>query len=162
MKILFLSIMVGLVFSLQAQPKLISPLQNTGGRQFSTDLYGLTPNPMGGGSGRFHFGVDIACRVGTPIIAVADGVIIACVKNDQSLGNFIVLRVEGEGDFTYGHLKETWYRRGQRVKQGWILGLTGNTGYSTGPHLHFQETRDTIALFKVYHSEEPFDWRLRK
>lgn len=160
MKKLFILLFCAIAALLSAQNiELAWPLKVSGNAKF-TDLYGLTANPMGGGSGRFHYGIDLPCVVGTPVIAVADAVVIVCAKGDASLGNFMILRLPNGWDFTYGHLSETWFPRGSKVTKGQVIGLSGNTGYSTGPHLHFQWSQDPMVLFKQIPKEPSFS-RLR-
>jgi murein DD-endopeptidase MepM/ murein hydrolase activator NlpD len=114
---------------------------------------------MGGGGGGYHNGVDIACRVGTPVLAVGDGTVIACAYGDAVYGKYLVLRLDSGLDVIYGHLSETWHGRGQRVRRGAVIGLSGNTGTSTGPHLHLGIMADPLMIFA---SCEPDDWRWRK
>lgn len=89
------------------------------------------------GRREFHKGLDIANREDTPIIAPADGVV---TYADQKwlIGNTITID-HGFGMVTrYGHLHKILIKRGERVKRGETIGLMGNTGRSTGPHLHYQ------------------------
>jgi len=105
-------------------------------RGWITSTFGHRVSPFTGNR-EFHRGLDIAGRMRTPVVAPADGeVIFAGTK--RALGNTITLR-HGYGIETiYGHLSELSVRRGERVKRGQKLGLMGNTGRSTGPHLHYQ------------------------
>lgn len=126
---------------------LLWPLRDTGGVQYTSSGYGLRSRPMGGGAGGFHAGIDIACRVGTPVLAAGTGKVLVCALKDPTYGNYLVLRLDDGRDVLYGHLKEAWYGRGQRVERGWIIALSGNSGYSTGPHLHFAVSEDPAPLF---------------
>jgi murein DD-endopeptidase MepM/ murein hydrolase activator NlpD len=144
--------------ALLAEP-LSWPLYATGGKQWISSEYGYRVAPMGGGTGSYHTGIDIACRVGTPVVAVGDGVVIVCAFGDSVYGKYIVLRLDSGVDVLYGHLSETWYSRGSRVERGRKIGLSGNTGASTGPHLHLGIMTNPLVLFG---SQEPADWRLRK
>lgn len=117
------------------------PVAKTGGVQFVSSRYGMRQNPQGGGLQQFHTGTDIACRIGTPVVAVADGTIIQVTTNDVVYGKSIILRLDIGVDVLYGHLSELWYAKG-RVRRGQTIGLSGNTGQSTGPHLHFQVMMD--------------------
>lgn len=114
-------------------------VKDTGGIQFLSSEYGPRVSPMGGSSnGSFHSGTDIACRVGTPVLAISDGVVVVCAYGDRLFGRYMVVR-DGRGiDVLYGHLSATWIPRGTAIKTGAVLGLSGNTGQSTGPHLHLQ------------------------
>ncbi len=84
-----------------------------------------------------HGGLDIATNVGTPVKAAASGVIIFAGRN-QGFGNEIII-YHGFGFTTvYGHLNKINVTVGQEVAKGDLIGESGNTGYSTGPHLHFE------------------------
>jgi len=88
------------------------------------------------GRREFHRGLDIANRNGTPIIAPADGIV--TFSGDKFLmGNMITID-HGYGIVTrYGHIKELLKKKGERVKRGDIIAKMGNTGRSTGPHVHY-------------------------
>lgn len=89
------------------------------------------------GRREFHHGLDIAARMGTPIMASADGVVIYSGRKG-SLGYAIIID-HGHGMITrYGHLHECLKKRGEHVKREDIIGTVGNTGLSTGPHLHYE------------------------
>ncbi|MFZ4618586.1 MAG: M23 family metallopeptidase [Rectinemataceae bacterium] len=122
------------------------PLYDTGGRQWLSSEYGLRTQPMGGSAGGYHTGIDLACRVGTPVLAVADAEVIVCAYGDSTYGKYMVLRLDSGMDVLYGHLSETWYRRGQRVTRGQTIGLSGNTGASTGPHVHISLMIDPMVM----------------
>ena len=85
----------------------------------------------------FHKGMDFACDIGTPVYATADGV----VKNaryEKGYG-YIITIDHGYGYETrYAHLKKMEVKKGQRVVRGETIALSGNSGRSTGPHLHYE------------------------
>ena len=97
-----------------------------------------------------HLGLDLAGRKGLQVIATADGEI-AFAYEDKHLGKVIVINhnpieIGDDGTVTsrrgilrteYGHLSKILVRKGQRVERGDVVGLMGNTGRSTGPHLHY-------------------------
>ena len=88
------------------------------------------------GRREFHGAFDIANREGTPIVAPANGVVSYAGKK-RLLGNYIVID-HGYGLVTaYGNLAKMNIKRGEKVKRGEIIGQMGNTGRSTGPHLHY-------------------------
>jgi murein DD-endopeptidase MepM/ murein hydrolase activator NlpD len=95
-----------------------------------------------------HAGLDLAAKVGTPIYAPADGVVVFAGRYPvkQSVGwwrygNLVALR-HGERFITlYGHCEQIIVRQGQKVKQGEMLATVGNTGWSTSPHLHYEVRR---------------------
>ena len=155
---LFLFGLAILASALAADP-LAWPLYATGGRQWISSEYGLRSSPMGGSLGGYHTGIDIACRVGTPILAVGDATVSVCAYGDAVYGRYMVLHLDSGLDVIYGHLSETWFRKGQRVARGQVIGLSGNTGASTGPHLHIGIMADPLAFLSP---PEPADWQWRK
>jgi murein DD-endopeptidase MepM/ murein hydrolase activator NlpD len=102
--------------------------------------------------GRMHQGVDIAGPVGTPIYAAAPGVVVKSGWNSGGYGNLVDIR-HPDGSMTrYAHNSRLLVSEGQEVRQGQQIAEMGSTGYSTGPHLHFeihvpnQGTVNPIAL----------------
>lgn len=94
-------------------------------------------SPFGYRWGRLHAGVDLAGPVGTPIFAPADGtVIVAEVENGY--GNVIKIQHAFGISTVYGHLSKFRVTKGQKVSRGDRIGDMGNTGRSTGPHLHYE------------------------
>ncbi|MHB1565560.1 MAG: M23 family metallopeptidase [Acidiferrobacter sp.] len=98
--------------------------------------FGPRPNPFTGRPG-FHPGVDIAAPIGTPVHAMAAGVVIFA-SQDGGFGR-IVKVFDGRGQVTmYAHLS-TWYVHvGEIIHKRQLIGRVGDSGYSTGPHLHFE------------------------
>jgi murein DD-endopeptidase MepM/ murein hydrolase activator NlpD len=84
----------------------------------------------------YHTGVDFAVPVGTPVLAVADGVVEKATWG-ASYGVQVVQRVK-QGWVIYAHLSAAAVTPGQVLKAGQVLGKSGNTGNSTGAHLHFE------------------------
>lgn len=89
----------------------------------------------------YHTGVDFAVPVGTDVIAVCDGVI-ENANWGAAYGTQLVQKVDG-GWVIYAHLSKALVKAGDKVKKGQHIGESGNTGNSSGPHLHF-EMRDNI------------------
>ncbi len=89
--------------------------------------------------GRRHAGIDFSVPVGTPIQATLDGVVVFADYDAgwPSYGNLVVI-CNGPVCALYGHLSEIRVAVGQRVEAGALIGLSGNTGTSTGPHLHYE------------------------
>jgi len=83
----------------------------------------------------FHNGVDLRCKIGTPVYAVLSGVIDQTGYNKR-IGNFVHIN-HGKYQTIYGHLQRVLVIKGQKIEAGVKIGLSGNTGMSTGPHLHF-------------------------
>lgn len=88
--------------------------------------------------GRMHKGIDIAADVGTPIVAAAAGVVTYASWNDGGYGNLVEI-THVDGSITlYAHNDRILVSEGQRVEQGEQISEMGSTGFSTGPHLHFE------------------------
>jgi murein DD-endopeptidase MepM/ murein hydrolase activator NlpD len=103
---------------------------------WTTSRFGYRISPFTGRR-EFHKGYDIANRHGTPIIATADGVI-SMTGPRGLLGNVVVID-HGHGMVTrFGHLDQVLVKRGDPVKRGDTVALMGNTGRSTGPHVHYE------------------------
>ena len=86
----------------------------------------------------FHPGIDIADDTGTPIMATADGVVTDAGWNSGGYGNKVDID-HGNGIMTrYGHASEVIVHAGQHVKRGQVIAYMGSTGFSTGPHLHYE------------------------
>ncbi|OAT38903.1 M23/M37 family cell wall endopeptidase [Proteus myxofaciens ATCC 19692] len=84
-----------------------------------------------------HKGVDFAMPVGTPVLATGDGEVIVA-KYSGAAGNFVAIRHGSQYTTRYMHLRQLLVKPGQRVKRGDRIALSGNTGRSTGPHLHYE------------------------
>ncbi|HEY73140.1 MAG TPA: M23 family metallopeptidase [Thermoflexia bacterium] len=84
-----------------------------------------------------HIGLDIAAAMWDPIVAVADGVVVFA-EWGGGYGNLVILEHDDGWRSYYAHLTEIVAEAGQEVRQGELLGGAGTTGYSTGPHLHFE------------------------
>ena len=101
-----------------------------------TSKFGYRTSPFTG-KREFHKGIDIAHRNGTPVLATADG-IVTFTGNKGLLGVTVVVD-HGHGMITrYGHLKKALKKRGNKVKRGEVIAEMGNTGRSTGPHVHYE------------------------
>lgn len=86
---------------------------------------------------RLHAGLDIGAKFGEEIIA-ADGGTVLIAEYSDSYGNFVLIDHGDRYSTAYGHMSEIAVEAGQEVKQGELIGYIGNTGWSTGPHLHFE------------------------
>lgn len=118
--------------------------------------YGPRVHPITG-KRTFHHGVDVAMPVGTPLTAAADGTI-AKKGAGASGGYTLLIRHEGNFHTVYYHLQKPSHRNiGERVTAGELVAHSGNTGASTGPHLHFElrrsrnwgDTLDPVPAFRL-------------
>ncbi len=92
--------------------------------------------------GRMHRGIDIAGPIGTPIVAAAAGEVVSAGWSSGGYGNLVEVK-HGDGSITlYAHNNKILVHRGQWVEQGEQIAEMGSTGYSTGPHLHFEVRPD--------------------
>ena len=107
---------------------------------------GRITSPYGPRKGGFHYGVDIGNKRGTPVVAAASGTVVNvinyCVEGKSSCGgrygNYITIEHPNGTKTRYAHLGSVKVSVGQTVSQGQLIGAIGNTGRSTGPHLHFE------------------------
>ncbi|WP_105902453.1 peptidoglycan DD-metalloendopeptidase family protein [Vibrio gangliei] len=93
-----------------------------------------------------HYGTDIATPLGTPVIATGDGVVMKAGLHPLA-GQYLVLRNGRNYSTHFFHLSRIFVKAGEKVKQGQRIALTGNSGRSTGPHLHYE----------LRHSGQPID-----
>lgn len=114
------------------------PNDSINSRGFIWPARGVLTSGYGWRWGRMHRGIDIAAPIGTPVHAAASGVIAYAGWNSGGYGNMVEVR-HADGTMTrYAHLSRTLVRVGQEVDQGQLIAEIGSTGYSTGPHLHFE------------------------
>lgn len=139
---------------------------------YCAPLTGPVRSPYKWRKRRPHRGADLSLKVGTPIRAAFDGKVRVAMKTKQTggYGNLIVIRHANGLETYYGHLSEHLVKENDLVRAGEVIGLGGNTGRSTGPHLHFEtrfmgqafdperifnfqtgELRDSIFTFKKHY-----------
>ncbi|MBW2654596.1 MAG: peptidoglycan DD-metalloendopeptidase family protein [Deltaproteobacteria bacterium] len=98
--------------------------------------FGYRKSPFTGKK-EFHSGLDISNKSGTKIVATANGRVSYAARK-MYIGNMVMID-HGHGRVTkYGHMKKLLVKPGQKVKRGDVIGLVGNTGKSTGPHVHYE------------------------
>lgn len=106
-------------------------------RQVVSSDFGLRRDPMSG-KPKGHSGIDLAIPAGTKVHSVLDGRVQAVRYSTSGYGYHVIVE-HGNGMVTlYAHCSKLLVREGQSVKQGNVIALSGNTGKSTGPHLHFE------------------------
>lgn len=94
---------------------------------------------------KLHTGVDFACPSGTSVKAAASGTVIMAGWMG-AYGNAVVIDHGGGVSTLYGHNSRVACRAGQEVKQGQVIAYSGSTGWSTGPHCHFEVRRNGVPV----------------
>jgi len=103
-----------------------------------TSSFGERTDPMGGeGEGEFHRGIDIGAEYGQPVYATADGVVEAA-NMDGGYGRRILIDHSHGIETLYAHLSSMTVETGEAISRGQIIGYVGQSGRSTGPHLHYE------------------------
>ena len=100
---------------------------------------------------KMHNGIDIAVSY-QRVKAVLDGVV-SNVGYDAASGNFMKIRHSEKYETAYLHLSEIYYKPGERVNAGYVIGRSGNSGRSTGPHLHFAVKENGQYICLLYTSD---------
>ncbi len=93
-----------------------------------------------------HRAVDYAAAKGTPIRAVGDGVVTFAGWSTVGYGNLVSIRHNGTYSTNYAHQSKMAVKKGDHVKQGQIIGYVGSTGFSTGPHLHYEMVKNGVKI----------------
>lgn len=94
---------------------------------------------------RKHYGIDISGKIGDPVLASADGLVVFSGWTPE-LGNMVVISHADDYITVYGHNDQLNVKERQSVKKGDLIALLGETGYSMGPHLHFEVWHHGLAL----------------
>jgi murein DD-endopeptidase MepM/ murein hydrolase activator NlpD len=134
------------------------PVANVNITQYFGDTAFSTANPQVY-NGHGHNGIDLAVKVGTPVLAAADGVVAGTGNTDTacsgvSYGKWVLIRHSNGLSTLYAHLSVIQATAGQTVHVGDKIGLSGNTGYSTGPHVHF-----TVYATDAVHIAGPTEYK---
>lgn len=132
-----------------------------------SQLFGANPYMYKRFGWRGHNGIDFACPTGTKLLSGINGVVKSAYNNVGGWGNHIYIWDKTQNIMTiHAHLKTLNVRAGDKVKSGQLIGLSGNTGNSTGPHLHFgvykvDKNGNNINLWNGYGGAiNPFDKNL--
>ena len=112
-------------------------------------------SPFGPRWRRMHNGLDVKVNIGDTIVAAFDGKIRIVKFERRGYGNYVVIRHENGLETVYGHLSKHLVSENQLVKAGEPIGLGGNTGRSTGSHLHFETRFLGIAINPIYMFDFP-------
>lgn len=121
------------------------PVDPIGEKVIVTQRYGYTKFAERAYRTNFHTGVDFGAPLGSPVYAAADGVVMRVDNNDKGLskwkkyqyGKYILIKHNNNLTTLYAHLSQQLVKAGDQVKKGDLIGYSGNTGYTFGPHLHF-------------------------
>lgn len=109
-----------------------------------TSSYGMRRGPFGSVS-EFHRGLDLRAYRGENVIAAADGVVIAAGRFG-GYGNMVRIAHSSGYETLYAHLDSVAVKKNQIITSGTVIGYTGNTGHSTGPHLHYEILKNGVAF----------------
>jgi len=118
--------------------------------------FGPRTHPVTRLAGKMHKGVDIRCPIGTPVLATLPGKVISTNTNpEQSGGLWVKIKHPSYGNIItlYMHLNNVLVKRGDKVDYGTQIGISGNTGRSTGPHLHFELRQPNGGNSAVTHKD---------
>ena len=99
------------------------------------------------GKKEFHEGIDIAVPEGTPVLAVEDGVVVHKYKDgdESNYGNSIIVKTKSNLYYLVAHTQNLLVGKDQEVSKGMVIAYSGNSGYSTGPHIHFEIVKGVIG-----------------
>ena len=122
----------------------IFPLKGTDIKYISS-YFGHRPDPIYKVE-KFHSGIDFSAQMGTEVYATGDGVVYDVEKGHWGYGNMVTID-HGFGYKTrYAHLQKAAVRKGQKVKRGQCIGFIGNTGKTTGVHLHYEVLKNDVQI----------------
>lgn len=112
--------------------------------QYISSPFGTRVDPISGEI-KTHGGTDIAAPLGTPILAAADGVVVTATWHN-SYGYYVKIKHDDTYSTLYAHCSALHVSAGQTVKQGQVIADCGSTGYSTGPHLHYEVIQNGVRV----------------
>ena len=118
-------------------------------------VQGLLTSRFGKRWGNNHDGIDIGAPKGTPVVAAAAGKVEFSGWGPTGYGKMVIIKHKNHLTTVYAHNSKIWVKKGNRVKQNQRIADVGNTGRSTGPHLHFEVRNDT-------HPQDPLKYLPRK
>jgi murein DD-endopeptidase MepM/ murein hydrolase activator NlpD len=121
------------------------PQQYAGNLRWPVDA-GIVSSEYGERWGKKHKGIDIAADSGEPVYAIADAEVIYAGDGLRGYGNVVILRHDAQMTSLYAHNSELKVHQGDHVTQGTLISLLGNTGHSTGPHVHFEIRQGDAAV----------------
>ena len=118
----------------------LSPTSSTSQERLLYPLRGVITTSYGerGLNGKPHTGLDIAAPMNTPVLAALSGTVIRAGWDRYGYGNLVVIRGNDKREYWYAHNASLTVKVGQKVSQGQLISRVGSTGFSSGPHLHFE------------------------
>jgi murein DD-endopeptidase MepM/ murein hydrolase activator NlpD len=149
MKPIFLSIMILLVLPVAARTEIALPVENG----VVTSGVGWRVDPFGSGKLAFHRGIDIAVPVGTPVRAIRKGRVVFA-GDRRGYGSTVIVEHDNGDRTLYGHNSLVRVHPGELVESGTVLAFSGNTGRSTGPHVHFEQLPSGRPINEPVEAEE--------
>ncbi len=134
----------------KSKPLLKQPLS----RMKVTSKFGVRRHPVTGMI-KGHTGVDLSASIGTPVYATASGYVTRASRY-SGYGKYVKIKHNQNISTAYAHLSRIVIKDGQYVRQGQIIGYTGNSGVSTGPHLHYEVIKNGVQINPLtYIKQEP-------
>jgi len=97
-------------------------------------------------SGHHHDGIDLRAGLGTPVYAASNGRVIYAGSKISGYGKMIVIKHDKKLSSVYAHNSKIYAKKGKEVRRGELIALSGNTGRSTGPHVHFEIRQGVTAI----------------
>ncbi len=126
-----------------------------------TSHFGMRKDPIDG-KVKPHYGIDFSARIGTPVVATADGIVMEVAKRFGGYGKVVTIDHGGKYQTKYAQLSSIEVEQGEQVKRGQLIAKSGNSGRSTAPHLHYEviETgrgrKDPVDFIKDYQLKKKF------
>jgi murein DD-endopeptidase MepM/ murein hydrolase activator NlpD len=136
---------IGELYKIKESIPNTSPIKNNTN---ISSYFGIRINPITKRKD-FHLGIDIPVKIGTPVFSTADGLVIN-TKYDSVYGNKVTIKHNDIYKTIYGHLNNITVKEGEKIKKGYIIGASGNTGRSSGPHLHYEVIKNNNAIDPLF------------
>lgn len=133
---------ITLVWTTPQDPPTISPIN---GNVKITSGFGKRLHPIQKVE-KFHKGVDLKVPVGTPVVATSAGVVTLVEYKPNGYGKRVVIQHDEEYETSYSQLSDFKVKKGDKVEKGQVIGLSGNSGMSTAPHLHYEVRKNGVAV----------------
>lgn len=141
-------------FRIPAKERFRTSIRHASSRTHQVAMEGLhwplhfvqVTSPFGPRGREFHEGLDLRAAPGTPVFAAQRGVVLYAGENIRGYGKMVVIRHVGKVSTIYAHNSKILVQPGEQVKQGQVIAMSGKTGHTHGPHLHFEIRQGTSAL----------------